>query len=507
MIGKTIGNYQVSGEIAQGGMGAVYRGRHLSLPREVVVKSILLTSFPPQHQEPLKARFLREAFVQSQLDHPNIVRVYEFFTTAENYYLVMEFIDGMSLRDLIKRQGALEPAHAIGLLKQALSALDYAHNFSYVDELGKRYTGIVHRDVKPANLLLDGMARLKITDFGIVKLSGERGMTRTGFNPGTVEYMSPEQIRGQEVDPRSDLYSLGVTFYQALTGRLPFPQSDTGSEYDVLRGHIELPPPQMAAIKPDIPPRLAALVMRSLEKKPEDRYQSATEFLNALVEYERSGVEPLKQVTHSMTELITETLSIPPTPMTNSPVPSIETNVIPPSTPSPAPALSVTEKRSSSRAGLFAALGLVALLVAGTAGYYLFLRSGEPRDNSIPAQTGTAGGSTAGSAIAPAVSQVEDDRLRQAREFEQQERYVDAIKLYGEYLSSNPQAPDAARFIEHAANLKKVQGLLTIAELELSQNDFAEAKRDFAEALILRPESKRAQKGLEEAENSLARRP
>ncbi|MBK9316837.1 MAG: serine/threonine protein kinase, partial [Acidobacteria bacterium] len=168
MIGKTIGNYQVSGEIAQGGMGAVYRGRHLSLPREVVVKSILLTSFPPQHQEPLKARFLREAFVQSQLDHPNIVRVYEFFTTAENYYLVMEFIDGMSLRDLIRRQGALEPAHAIGLLKQALSALDYAHNFSYVDELGKRYKGIVHRDIKPANLLLDGMARLKITDFGIV---------------------------------------------------------------------------------------------------------------------------------------------------------------------------------------------------------------------------------------------------------------------------------------------------------------------------------------------------
>lgn len=505
MIGKTIGNYQVSGEIAQGGMGAVYRGRHLSLPREVVVKSILLTSFPLQHQEPLKARFLREAFVQSQLDHPNIVRVYEFFTTAENYYLVMEFIDGMSLRDLIRRQGALEPAHAIGLLKQALSALDYAHNFSYVDELGKRYKGIVHRDIKPANLLLDGMARLKITDFGIVKLTGERGMTRTGFNPGTVEYSSPEQIRGQEVDPRSDLYSLGVTFYQALTGRLPFPQSDTGSEYDVLRGHIELPPPPVVAIKPDIHPRLNALVMRSLEKKPEDRYQSATEFLNALIDYEKSVGDPLKQVTHSMTELITETLSFPPAPLTNSPVPSIETNVIPRSEPSPAPAISVSEKRSSSRTGLFAALGLVLLLVAGTAGYFWFQRSAEPQEASSSVEVDPAANQGAVATGASAAAQVEDELIRQARGYEEEERYVDAIRLYDEYLSSNPQAPDAARLADHAANLKKVQGLLTIAELELSQDDFAEAKRDFAEALKLRPESKRAQKGLEEAEKRLAK--
>src|SRR5262245_30925535 len=308
MLGKIIGNYQITSELAQGGMGAVYRGRHQSLPREVVVKSILLSSFPPHLQDQLKARFVREAYIQSQLDHQNIVRVYEFFTTPENYYLVMEYVDGMSLRDLIKRQGALSPAHATPLFKQALSALDYAHNFNYVDESGNRNTGVIHRDIKPANLLLDGMARLKITDFGIVKLAGERGLTRTGFNPGTVEYMSPEQIRGLEVDARSDLYSLGVTFYEALTGRLPFPPSDTGSEYEVLRGHIELPPPPLATLKPDVPEALSALVMRSLEKAPDARFQSAAEFLNALLDCEQSGVPTVvrkpsrqPQVTHSMT--------------------------------------------------------------------------------------------------------------------------------------------------------------------------------------------------------------
>ncbi len=343
MLGKVIGNYQITGELAQGGMGAVYRGRHRSLPREVVVKSILLSSFPAHAQDQLKTRFVREAYVQSQLDHQNIVRVYEFFTLAENYYLVMEFVDGMSLRDLIKRQGAIAPANAVPLFKQALAALDYAHNFNYVDESGARHAGIIHRDIKPANLLLDGMARLKITDFGIVKLAGERGMTRTGFNPGTAEYMSPEQIRGLEVDVRSDLYSLGVTFYEALTGRLPFPHSNTGSEYEVLKGHIELAPPPIAAVRPDTPPALSALVMRSLEKDPNARFQSAAEFLQALLDYEQSGgsmreevaraASKTPQVTHSMTEVISYDTRPAPITATTPPRaarPSIATQVIEP---------------------------------------------------------------------------------------------------------------------------------------------------------------------------------
>jgi serine/threonine-protein kinase len=497
MLGKVIGNYEITGELAQGGMGAVYRGRHRSLPREVVVKSILLSSFPAHAQDQLKARFVREAYVQSQLDHPNIVRVYEFFTFAENYYLVMEFVDGMSLRDLIKRQGAISPTNAIPLFKQALAALDYAHNFNYVDESGARHAGIIHRDIKPANLLLDGMARLKITDFGIVKLAGERGMTRTGFNPGTAEYMSPEQIRGLEVDARSDLYSLGVTFYEALTGRLPFPHSDTGSEYEVLKGHIELAPPPINTIRPDLPLALSALVMRSLEKDPKARFQSAAEFLQALLDYERSGgsireevaraASKPPQVTHSMTEVISYDTRPAPITTTTPPraaQPSIASQVI-----APQPTEQGVTKQPR-RYGLLVA-GALVILLALAAAAFVFLKTNGETSASISSPTTQP--------TAQPIAQ-EDARLKQGQEAEAQERYADAIKLYNEYLQEHAQAADAATIAARVAELKKLQGLLSVAELGMNQQDYAAAKRDYSEALKLRPDSKRAQDGLAKAE-------
>ncbi|HEX9003403.1 MAG TPA: serine/threonine-protein kinase, partial [Blastocatellia bacterium] len=286
MIGRIIGNYRITSELAHGGMGTVYRGQHVHLPREIVVKSILLSAFTPSAQSHLKARFRREAYIQSQLDHPNIVRVYEFFAAEDNYYLVMEYVPGMTLRDLLLRQGVPTPAQAVYLCKQALSALDYAHNFTYVDESDIRHTGIIHRDIKPANMLLDNKGRLKITDFGIVKVMGEQstgaGMTQTGFHPGTVEYMSPEQLLGLDIDARSDLYSLGVTFYEMLSGRLPFERSSTGSDWEVRKGHIEKDPPPILELRPDLPPTLAAIIMRALQKSPNERFQTATEFQEAL---------------------------------------------------------------------------------------------------------------------------------------------------------------------------------------------------------------------------------
>ncbi|MDX2042285.1 MAG: serine/threonine-protein kinase [Acidobacteriota bacterium] len=292
MIGRIIGNYRITSELAHGGMGTVYRGQHVNLPREIVVKSILLGAFSPSAQSHLKARFRREAYIQSQLDHPNIVRVYEFFTAEDNYYLVMEYVPGMSLKDLLSRQGVPTPAQAVYLCKQALSALEYAHNFTYVDESDIRHTGIIHRDIKPANMLLDNKGKLKITDFGIVKVLGEpnssSGMTQTGFHPGTVEYMSPEQLLGLDIDVRSDLYSLGVTFYEMLSGRLPFLRSATGSDWEVRKGHIEVPPPPIQNLRPDLPPTLAAIIMRSLQKSPNERYQTAGEFLDALQIHERT---------------------------------------------------------------------------------------------------------------------------------------------------------------------------------------------------------------------------
>jgi len=503
MIGKIIGNYQVTTELAQGGMGAVYRGRHRSLPRDVVVKSILLSSFPPHAQDQLKARFVREAYIQAQLDHSNIVRVHEFFTSTENYYLVMEFIDGMSMRDLIRRQGALGPSHAVSLFKQALSALDYAHNFNYVDESGNRHTGIIHRDIKPANLLLDGTARLKITDFGIVKLAGERSLTRTGFNPGTVEYMSPEQIRGLEVDARSDLYSLGISFYEALTGRLPFPPSDTGSEYEVLRGHMELAPPPIGAVKPDVPAALSTAVMRSLEKAPDARFQSAAEFLDALLDYERSArsrreevmraASKPPQVTHSMTEMISyDTRQAPITANAAAAVqPSIATQVI-----KTAPLdqrVAAAPGPQPRRYGLLIAGALITLLVAAGLAF-MFLKQSSASSSAaieIPRATPT-----------PTAAR-EDARLKQGQEAEKNERYLDAIRHYSEYSKENAQAADAAAITTHINKLIKLNGLLITADFEMSRRDYAKAKQDYSDALNLRPESNRAQAGLAKAESLL----
>lgn len=528
MLGKVIGNYQITSELAQGGMGAVYRGRHQKLPREVVVKSILLTSFPPHAQEHLKARFVREAYIQSQLDHPNIVRVYEFFTAPENYYLVMEFVNGMSLRDLLQRQGALAPNQVVGLFKQALAALAYAHNFSYEDESGRPHTGIIHRDIKPANFLLDGKANLKITDFGIVKLAGERSMTRTGFNPGTIEYMSPEQIRGLDVDARSDLYSLGVAFYEALTGRLPFPFSETGSEYEVFKGHMEIPPPPIATVQPSVPPSLAALVMHSLEKDPARRFQSAADFLDALLEYERRSATasqqteyvafaPQPQINHLVTERLgLETNQAPLTVEVTPPVPT-QPNSVKPKAPAPhiplaserpvspqqdriaSPPAQPQSRHTVRPTGLIAA-GVILLLLAAAAGIYFFLQSRNAK-STTEAVTSTAATVTVPT---PAVAPPKDERLRQARTLEQEEHYVEAIKLYDEYLQANRQAADAEAVSALVAELKKVQGLLAVAELEIGKKDYPAAKRDFSDALKLRPNSKRAQTGLAQAETQSA---
>jgi serine/threonine protein kinase len=290
---KIIGNYQITGELSAGGMGTVYRGHHLSLPREVVIKAISLHEYHPQHHGHLRTRFFREALVQSQLDHPHIVRVYEFFAQQENHYIVMEFIAGLSVAQLLEQRGAMQSEPALSIIKQVLLALDYAHHFNYVDEARQRHTGLVHRDIKPANILLDGQLKAKLTDFGIVKAGSDQQqqLTSTGFQPGTVEYMSPEQICGSEVDARSDIYSLGVTLYQMLSGRVPFSASTSGSDYEVRKGHVELSPPPLRELRPEISAGLAAIVDKALAKKPADRFQSAKECLAAIERYEHPATK------------------------------------------------------------------------------------------------------------------------------------------------------------------------------------------------------------------------
>jgi eukaryotic-like serine/threonine-protein kinase len=561
MIGKIIGNYQITSELAQGGMGAVYRGRHLHLPREVVVKSVLLGAFSPSDQAHLRARFRREAFVQSQLDHPNIVRVYEFFADEDDYYLVMEYVPGMSLRDLLARQGAPAPAQAVYLLKQALAALDYAHNFSYLDESERRHTGVIHRDIKPANILLDTKGRLKITDFGIVKVMGEEtglAMTQSGFHPGTVEYMSPEQLLGREIDIRADIYSLGVTFYEIITGRLPFPRSATGSDWEIRKGHIELDPQPIQEIRPEVHPQLAEIIMRSLRKDPDERYQSATTFLEALRDYEQNHAEQ-EQTLRSPSVKLTQPWAAPPTLIDGSATmlarqardesaPSgksqLEDDLVilmksgdaspesPAATAAPDPA--GAKIASHSQPGQYgrkwpSAVGGVGLLLAGTVvGAILFSQQRPPEralqperakvETPSPTLTPTSAPTSApaSSPVArtaskqkppatPAPSLAEKTPFIQVQNLERQERYDEAIKAYEDFIVRNPNAPAANIAASYLERLRKMQDILTAADSAMNSRLYPEAKKQYMKALRLRPYSNRAKQGLAAANMSIKR--
>jgi serine/threonine-protein kinase len=291
MLGRIIGNYEVISQFGEGGMGELFIGRHTRLAREVIIKTIRTEDFSPRQIEHLRDRLEREAYVQSQLDHPNIVRVYDFIASGDTTCIVMEYVPGRDLRKMITRETGPVPAErAIKLFKQILAAIDYAHHFVYSDRSGEKHQGIIHRDLKPANILVTPDDIVKVTDFGIVKVRGVKGGTQMGFNPGTPEYMSPEQARGRELDQRSDIYSLGIVFYELLTGRVPFEDDGSGtSDYEIRRGHIELPVPPLSRFYPGVSPELEKIVLKSLEKNPDDRYQTAQQFFDVIEEFEETG--------------------------------------------------------------------------------------------------------------------------------------------------------------------------------------------------------------------------
>ena len=262
-------------------MGVVYRGRHLKLPREVAIKSISATS--QRDLRRLRTRFEKEAFIQSQLDHPGIVKIYDYIVASDTYYIVMELVEGRSLAQLLEREVCPLPVErALDLFEQVLEAIAYAQQFVYQDQDGSSHQGLIHRDLKPANMLITEDDRIKITDFGIVKLAGTE-KTNTGANYGSPEYVSPEQAEGALLDPRSDIYSLGIILYEMLTGMPPFhDQGGRLSQLEIVRAHIRQPPPPPSQLNQQVTPEIEAVILRAIEKRREDRFASAAEFLRAV---------------------------------------------------------------------------------------------------------------------------------------------------------------------------------------------------------------------------------
>ena len=284
--GKKVGSYIIEEPVGRGGMGVVYRGRHEKLQRAVAVKSINPKGTHDLRR--LRHRFEREAFVQAQLDHPGVVKIYDYIVSEQSYFIVMEYVEGRSLAQLIKENaGGIETNRALDVFEQILSAVSYAHTFTYRDEAGATHQGIVHRDLKPPNIMVTDGDRIKVTDFGIVKLVGAEATDTSKIAYGSPRYVSPEQAAGEQLDQRSDIYSLGVILYEMLTGRPPFgprdvPEEEKLTPTEILRAHRELAPTPPSQLNPSITAPVEAVVLRALEKKPERRFATAEDFLRAL---------------------------------------------------------------------------------------------------------------------------------------------------------------------------------------------------------------------------------
>jgi serine/threonine protein kinase len=259
-------DFKVLGELGRGGMGIVYLAIDVNLDREVAVKVL-----PAHLTEPsgVRDRFLREARTAAKLSHPNIVPVYRADEKDGVVFFVMRHVDGESLAERLASQGPLAPLDAARLLEEVALALDYAHA-----------RGVIHRDIKPENILLErGSNSAVVTDFGIARLMEAAPATATGQVLGTVHYMSPEQVLGERLDGRSDVYSLGVVGFKAVTGQLPF---DSRSATAVLVEHVMKEPPKVRSIGPGVPEQLAAIIDRCLLKDPAARYQTAGALASAL---------------------------------------------------------------------------------------------------------------------------------------------------------------------------------------------------------------------------------
>src|SRR3989440_10973436 len=267
LVGTVLGTCTLRQLIGQGGMGAVYLAQQSRPRRQVAVKVLLpATALKPQHLAAFLERFRRETDAAASLEHPNIMPVHEYGERDGLAYLVMPYISGGTLRDVMEREGPLSLDKAVYYLDQVAAALDFAHA-----------QGVIHRDIKPANILLTPEGRLLLTDFGLVKViaDGQAAQTRLtgeGAPVGTPDYMSPEQVMGDEVDGRADLYSLGVILYQMVTGSTPF-QGETPMQ--IAAQHLQAPPPSPQMFRRDLPIEAAQVILRALAKRPMERYQSA----------------------------------------------------------------------------------------------------------------------------------------------------------------------------------------------------------------------------------------
>jgi len=265
---KKIGKYTILGILGKGGMGIVYKALDPDIEREVAIKTVRFdTLIDGTEKDEMMTRFIREAKAAGRLSHPNITTIYDVCREKDVTYIVMQFVEGQSLQGLIDSGRKFPPSEIIQLMKPLCDCLDYAHE-----------NGIVHRDIKPGNILIDKSGKPFLADFGVARIETST-LTQSGTTVGTLSYMSPEQVKGQTVDSRSDIFALGVILYELLAGKKPFAGDNLST---IVYKIVHEEPERITAVNKDLPRGYEMVIQKALAKNPEDRYQDCREIISDL---------------------------------------------------------------------------------------------------------------------------------------------------------------------------------------------------------------------------------
>jgi predicted Ser/Thr protein kinase len=378
--GSRVGRFEISGILGSGAMGSVFLAHDPNIDRPVAIKTLRSDPAAGELAREIEGRFLKEARLAGRLQHPNIVTIYEAGEDRGIYYIAMEYVDGDALSRALTSENRMSVTERIDVVRQVALALQHAHE-----------RGVLHRDIKPGNILVTRDGRVKVADFGIGKLlSGAGDMTRTGQMIGSPAYMSPEQIRGEKLDGRSDFFSLGVVLYELLTGKRPFPgDSITTLVYQIL--HTD--PPDPTTIRSDLPASTRDVFGRLLAKSPDKRPAGAVEFLRELQRVEKDASEQERTVSFALPPRTAERIGPPP--------------VAPPAEPAAAAALPPPPaERRGGRPSAASLLGAAALLLAAGALVLVWRRS-ERGTAVAPAPTSVPAASAAVSTAVPTASLAE----------------------------------------------------------------------------------------------------
>ena len=357
-VNNRIGDYQILNELGSGGMGRVYRVRNVISDRIEAMK-VLLPDLVGQQE--LATRFLREIKLMASLNHPNIAQLRTAFTAKNQLVMIMEYVEGSTLADRLEH-GPIPVPEALNYIGEVLDALSYAH-----------HQHVIHRDIKPANIMVTPEGAVKLMDFGIARAGDGHSLTMTGTTLGSLGYMSPEQVQGEATDARSDLYSVGVSLYEMVTGQRPF-RAD--SDFSLMTAHVrELPKPPVE-LQPGLPPALNEIILMSISKDPAQRFQSAEAFANALSSVS-AAASAAKATALDASEASTAECTILPSIAANPPKQPVTparpmADAKPAAVSVPAPVVTPPAPLPVGHRGLYMALGaLIVLAVLVVGGIYL----------------------------------------------------------------------------------------------------------------------------------------